>query len=185
MTSSAWEPMTAADDVVDLGAAPREDETFQALFTSTYPRLVRTVELVVGQRAVAEEIAQDAFVQLLLKWRKVRSYDRPDLWLRRVAVRDAVRERRRTWRRLELERAPGDDLVQAPDGGNDPEVLTAIATLGPKQRAIVALFYYLDRPMTEIAEILGCSESTGWSQLHHARRRLAELLHEEVPDDVG
>ena len=39
--------------------------------------------------------------------------------------------------------------------------------------------------MAEIAEIVGCSESTGWSQLHHARRRLAATLGEEVTDDVG
>ncbi|MFN8194453.1 MAG: sigma-70 family RNA polymerase sigma factor [Nocardioidaceae bacterium] len=185
MTSSASDPATAAADVIDLGSVRQDDESFQALFASTYPRLVRTVELVVGSRAVAEEIAQDAFVQLFLRWRRVGGYDRPDLWLRRVAVRDAVRERRRSRRRLELERVPAGALRQEPDHGTDPDVLRAIATLGPKQRAIVALFYYLDRPMTEIAEILGCSESTGWSQLHHARRRLAELLHEEVPDDVG
>ena len=39
--------------------------------------------------------------------------------------------------------------------------------------------------MTEIAAIMGCSESTGWSQLHHARRRLATVLEQEVSDDVG
>jgi RNA polymerase sigma-70 factor (ECF subfamily) len=63
-------------------------------------------------------------------------------------------------------------------------VLAAVRRLAPKQRAVVVLFYFEDRPMAEIAEIVGCSESTGWSQLHTARRHLAATLSEEVTDDV-
>ena len=39
--------------------------------------------------------------------------------------------------------------------------------------------------MSEIAEILDIKESTGWSQLHTARRHLAEALEEEVSDVIG
>ncbi|MBA2634710.1 MAG: sigma-70 family RNA polymerase sigma factor [Chloroflexi bacterium] len=46
----------------------------------------------------------------------------------------------------------------------------------PRQRAVVALFYYEDRPLTEIAELLGCSHSTAKVHLFKARRRLAGLL---------
>ena len=87
------------------------------------------------------------------------------------------------WRRTELERSlPTPESPEPPTPA--PEVLAAVRRLAPKQRAVVVLFYFEDRPMAEIAEIVGCSESTGWSQLHTARRHLAAALSEEVTDDV-
>jgi DNA-directed RNA polymerase specialized sigma24 family protein len=158
--------------------------TFEELFASEFPRVARTVHHIVGDRREADEITQDAFLELLRHWSKVAGYDRPDLWVRRIAIRKAQRERHRTWRRRELERSvAGVDGHEPPTPA--PEVLAAVRRLAPKQRAAVVLFYFEDRPMAEIAEILGCSESTGWSQLHTARRHLAAALaEEEVADDV-
>ena len=168
-----------------VGRPRRAGETpsFEDLFAREFPRVARTIHHIVGDRARAEEVTQDAFLELLRHWRTVASYDRPDLWVRRVAIRKAQRERHRAWRRVELERTTvGDDTVEPPTP--TPEVLAAVRRLAPRQRAVVVLFYFEDRPMSEIADILGCSESTGWSQLHTARRHLAEALAEEVTDDV-
>jgi RNA polymerase sigma-70 factor, ECF subfamily len=52
------------------------------------------------------------------------------------------------------------------------------------QRAAVVLFYFEDLPLSEIASILRCSEATVRVHLHRARKRLAELLGEEVIEDV-
>jgi RNA polymerase sigma-70 factor, ECF subfamily len=169
-----------------LGPLPHavDTSTFEDLFAREFPRVARTIHHIVGDRARAEEVTQDAFLELLRHWRTVASYERPDLWVRRVAIRKAQRERHRAWRRVELERSTvGDESVEPPTPA--PEVLAAVRRLATKQRAVVVLFYFEDRPMTEIAEILGCSESTGWSQLHTARRHLAHALAEEVTDDVG
>ncbi|HSV39514.1 MAG TPA: sigma-70 family RNA polymerase sigma factor [Nocardioidaceae bacterium] len=161
-----------------------DDEAFDALFAAHFPTVVRTVTYVVSDRAIAEEITQDAFVKLLRHWSKVSAYERPDLWVRRVALRDAQRERRRGWRRPEIEASAAPPaMVAGPEAGRS-DVLAAVSTLAPKQRAIVVLFYFEDRPMDEIAEIVGCSTSTAWSQLHNARKRLALTLAEEVADDV-
>ena len=162
----------------------RPEDEFRALFLATFPSVARTVHLLVGDRAMAEEITQDSFVQLLTHWRKVSRYERPDLWVRRVAIRRAQRERHRRWRRGELERSiPPIAVVDAP-AEPDGEVRAAVDTLPPKQRAVVVLFYFEDRPMDEIAELLDCSMSTGWSQLYNARRKLAVLLAEEEASDV-
>jgi RNA polymerase sigma-70 factor (ECF subfamily) len=48
----------------------------------------------------------------------------------------------------------------------------------------VVLFYYEDRPVSEIATILGCSESTAKVHLHRARKSLARILGEEAADVV-
>ena len=49
------------------------------------------------------------------------------------------------------------------------------AALAPA-RSVVVLFYYEDRPMDQIADILGCTTATGWVHLHKARKRLGVLL---------
>jgi RNA polymerase sigma factor (sigma-70 family) len=175
--------LTRAEAPAGRPSRAADTPSFEDLFAREFPRVARTIHHIVGDRARAEEITQDAFLELIRHWRKVAAYDRPDLWVRRVAVRKAQRERHRAWRRVELERTTvGDDTIEVPTPA--PEVLAAVRRLAPRQRAVVVLFYFEDRPMTEIAEILGCSESTGWSQLHTARRHLAEALAEEVTDDV-
>jgi RNA polymerase sigma factor (sigma-70 family) len=160
-------------------------DEFRSLFDAAYAQVVRTVWFVVRDYAVAEEITQDAFVELYRHWRQVCDYDQPGLWVRRVALNKAQREAARTARRAELERkAAPRPLVD--DGPQPPheELWDAIRTLPPRQRAVVVLFYLEDRPMDEVADLVGCSTATGYVQLHQARHRLAELLSEEVDGDV-
>jgi RNA polymerase sigma factor (sigma-70 family) len=161
-----------------------ESDEFRWLFVAEYPAVVRTAFLILHDYARAEEIAQDAFVQLLRHWSRVSRYESPDAWVRRVAIRLAVRDAKREARRSLLIRrdargptAPASDAV-------DIDLLAAIRTLPVQQRSVVVLFYFEDRPMDEIAGIVGCSISTGWVHLHRARKRLAALLAEEVDNDV-
>ena len=172
-------------------AGPRgrdDDSDVRQLFVAEFPSLVRTLTLIVRDRAAAEDLAQDAFVQLLRHWPKVSQYESPGGWLRRVAVRMAVREDHRVKLRPVRERQayaarPPRRVVRRhacrprPDRGRSRQ-------LSPKQRSVVVLFYLEDRPMAEVADLVGCSVATGWVHLHRARHRLAELLGEEVTDDV-
>ena len=66
--------------------------------------VLRTVFLILGDRGRAEEVTQEAFIQLLTHWRKVSRYERPEAWVRRVAIRLAVRTVRRERLRTVLER---------------------------------------------------------------------------------
>ncbi|MFK5636117.1 RNA polymerase sigma factor [Ornithinimicrobium sp. LYQ103] len=151
---------------------------YRASFTST----ARTVFLIVGDRAVAEEITQEAFIKLLQKWSTVADYERPEAWARKVAVRMAVRhvgrERTRPLRERAAQPDPVDPVLP------DPDVAAAVATLAPMQRAAVVLYYWEDRPVLEIARLLQVSESTVKQHLHRARARLAERLNEEVSGHV-
>jgi RNA polymerase sigma-70 factor (ECF subfamily) len=140
------------------------------------------VYLILRDRGRAEDIAQDAFTQLYAHWRKVSRYERPDAWVRRIAIRMAVREQRRNRLRSVLERT---ELEPTSDQPIDFDLAAAMKELSPTQRAIVVLYYYEDRPTAEIVDILGMSQSTVRVHLSRARRHLAELLREEVGDDVG
>ena len=160
-------------------------DEFQTLFGAAYGPVVRTVWLVTHDWAVAEEVTQEAFVELYRRWSRVRTYDRPDLWVRRVAIRKAQREAARAGRRTLLERSSAEVAVEAAAEQTDPALVAAIRMLPPRQRAVVVLFYLEDRPMAEVADLVGCSASTGFVHLHRARHRLAEILGEEVGDHVG
>ncbi len=163
-----------------------QEEQFRDLFACECASLVRTVYAIVGDQGRAEEITQDAFIQLLRHWGKVRRYEVPQAWVRRVAIRMAVksqdRERRLAGALARLR--PTSVETAAPDVGLSAEVLSAMRALTAKQRAVVVLFYFEDRPITEIAYLLECSQGAVEMRLHRARERLGEVLAEEVDSHV-
>ena len=150
-------------------------------YQAEYTNVARSVFLILRDRPRAEDIAQDAFVQLYAHWWKVSRYERPDAWVRRVAIRMAVRHAKRERRRAILELDVDEPALRGPV---DVDLLRAIGELPATQRAAVVLFYFEDRPIAEIVDVLGSSEGAVKMSLQRARRRLAELLAEEVGDDV-
>ena len=64
---------------------------YAAFYLAELKAVSRTVFLIVHDKEAAEDIAQDAFVQLFVHWTKVSTYDRPGAWVRRVAIRLAAR----------------------------------------------------------------------------------------------
>ena len=149
---------------------PDFDEIFVAEFTA----VERTVFLIVHDRELAKELTQDAFVALLKAWQKVSRYDRPGAWVRRVAIRLAIRALHSNESRSRAERRATEPPVTA--SPRDLDVWRAIRTLPGQQRAAVALFYLEDRPVHDVADMLGCSPKTARVHLFRARQRLGELL---------
>jgi len=158
-----------------------ERREYEWLFRAAYPGVLRTAFLIVHDRGRAEEVSQEAFLQLLEHWGRVSQYERPDAWVRRVAIRMAVKQAKRDRSRVVLERSV---RPVREDPAPDIDLSRAIATLAPMQRAVVVLYYLEDRPVLEIARVLQVSESTIKQHLHRARARLAVLLDEEVTEDV-
>lgn len=166
------------------------EDDFERFFHAQAPSVAATVFRVVGDAAVAEELTQEAFFQTALRWRRLRRYDRPGAWVRRVAIRDAVRASRREQRydrRQPVEAAANQRSLNGwstEDGLSDGRLWSAVLALPGKQRAAVALYYLDDRPTAEVAELVGCSEATVRSHLRAARRRLADLLSEHDEGEV-
>lgn len=153
------------------------DADYARFFADEFTAVARVVHGILRDAGRAEEIAQDAFVQLLLNWNKVSRYERPDAWVRRVAIRLAMRSMRRDRLLGVLHLSLPRPIAVAP---RDLDVHAAIGRLPGSQRAVIVLYYLEDRPTAEIAQILGCSEATARVHLHRARKRLASLL-----GDVG
>jgi RNA polymerase sigma-70 factor (ECF subfamily) len=173
-------PRWAAGDGPGQRASTSELEAaYETFFRTHFTNVTRTVHLIVHDRARAEDIAQDAFLQLFRDWPRIAAYERPEAWLRRVAIPLAVRGLRRDalWSRVR-----GLFLPRLAPAPADPDVLEAVGRLPRAQRVAIVLHYYEDRPVAEIAALLGCGEATARVHLHRGRRRLAELLGEEGPD---
>lgn len=167
LAAIAWE---APEERVTDG-----DIEFSVFFRAEFGAVLRTVSLMLRDDARAEEVTQDAFIQLLKNWQKVSRYDRPQAWVRRVAIRLAMRVIRRDslWAVARFKFAPA-----SASPGPSLDVADAIGRLSSSQRAAIVLHYYEDRPVAEIAAILGCAEPTARVHLHRGRQRLRELLGE-------
>ena len=155
---------------------------FEWLFRSAYASVLRTTFLVLRDRGRAEEVTQDAFVRLYERWRGVATIEYPEAWVRQVAIRAAVRRARRE-RFIPVVREVPESA--AADAVPDVDLARAMASLPPRQRAAVALYYLEDRPVDEVARLLGVSSSTVKQHLFRARATLAAVLGEAVDDPSG
>jgi len=81
------------DDAVDASGVTTE---IAELFRAEYRSLVRLATLLVGDRATAEEVVQEAFVKLQLGWRRIREPERAPAWLRSAVLNGARSPRRST-----------------------------------------------------------------------------------------
>jgi RNA polymerase sigma factor (sigma-70 family) len=150
---------------VDLGA----------LFESHAPAMYRTILAYTGGRAdVAEDAIGEAFARATVRSAELRD---PVAWLYRNAFNVANDQLRRQ------RRADGSvrESVQQP-----PElsgVIEALKQVPPRERAVMALFYVMDLPVTDIAARLGIASATVRVHLMRGRRHLAALLGDEEVTD--
>jgi RNA polymerase sigma-70 factor, ECF subfamily len=151
----------------------------EVLFRAEYRGLVRALAVVAGDAESAADAVQDAFVQAFRHWRRIRRYDDPAAWVRRVAVNRVLNQHRRRDRR---EAAVGR-LEAAPAGvDRDLDIAPAVAALPPQQRTAVALHYLADLSVAEVAVAMRVAPGTVKAHLHAARQTLAPKL--EVTDDA-
>ncbi len=161
---------------IDLVTPPIEYEDF---YRREYPAMVALAAAVSGSRLIAEDLAQEALTRAFRRWDRIGGYDRPGAWLRRVTINLALSRRRQLAAevKLRLRLAPPPAGTVMPEG--DDAVWEAVRRLPGQQRAAVALHYLEDRPVAEIAELLGCAEPTARVHLHRGRRALASMLEKE------
>jgi RNA polymerase sigma factor (sigma-70 family) len=158
-----------------------EGDDFDSVFAAEYAPVLRTVYLICHDSHQAQDITQEAFVELLRHWDKVSRYERPGAWVRRVAIRKLVKAMRRELRRREAEAEVAFEPPSTLEAA-DVDVLRAVRALPLRQRTAVVLYYYEDRPLDEVAELLDCSPSTAAAHVHRARAKLGGLLQEVSRD---
>ncbi len=152
--------------------------------------LLRYATRIVGDADTAQDIVQDAFIKLLKKWREPFT-PAPALssWLYRVTHNSAVDHIRKMSRRHELHnRHAARDTVQhvEPDRGagfriSEPAAAAAAAlkSLSLREQQLVVLKVYEEKSYREISDITGISSGNVGYILHHAMRKLAEILRRD------
>jgi RNA polymerase sigma factor (sigma-70 family) len=126
----------------------------------------------------AQDATHDAFEQAWRKWSTLREPERFEQWFDRILV-NTCRDRLRSASRLptdisvEVAMTSGDQFGQA----HDRDLLaSAMADLSPDHRVVVALRFYRDLPVDEIASRLGIPAGTVQSRLHYALKRLHSAI---------
>ncbi|PYU15508.1 MAG: RNA polymerase subunit sigma-24 [Acidobacteria bacterium] len=152
----------------------------------------------VGNTAEAEDLTQEAFLQLFRKIHTFRGDSAFSTWLHRLSVNVVLMKlRKKTLPETSLEETTEpDEETGGPrkDVGGPDLLLTgsldrvnlqrAIEQLPPGYRAAFVLHDIQGYEHNEIAEIMGCSIGNSKSQLHKARMRLRELLQETLRDQA-
>ncbi|HEX5294691.1 MAG TPA: sigma-70 family RNA polymerase sigma factor [Streptosporangiaceae bacterium] len=178
------------DDDLVARVAAGDDTALRELFGRHAPWLAVRLRAVLPAADV-EDVLQETF---LAAWRSARGY-RPQGacggWLWGIARRQAALLLRRRGPVTPAGQAGAPlppDLPAGPDGSDPADIAlaradleVAVATLGPDgspEREVWRLMYEQDRPVAEVAELLGVPPGTVKSRAHRVRRRLrAALLH--------
>lgn len=147
------------------------------------PRLMGAALSLTGHRQDAEDLLQDTLAKVILKWSSVDQADSPDAYVRRVMVNTFISgKRRRSSTELVSHEAVTDERRVSARGGHDSDLAARdhmwrlLATLPPRQRAVLVLRYYDDLPDAQIAEVLGCSAVSVRVAAHRAMGTLRGAL---------
>ena len=179
-----------SSEVIDLAVLPptvaaeggARAAAFVRLADEHLDRAYRLARAILREPAEAEDATHDAFVQAWRKWDTLRDPASFERWFDRILVntcRNRLRapSSRTTDISAEVALATGDHAGRTDDRA---AIATAIAGLSPDHQVVVALRYFGDLTIDDIAARLGIPAGTVQSRLHYALKR----LHESI-DDAG
>jgi len=148
--------------------------SFTDLYASSFARLVGQVTVVTADREAAEDAVQEAFGRLWKRWESLSAYDRPEAWVRRVAINVAISR----WRRLRRLRPLGDLARPSREGDAETrhDVQQALRALPVRQRHALLLHHVVGLPVADVAREMGAPEGTVKSWLFRGREALHRSL---------
>jgi RNA polymerase sigma-70 factor, ECF subfamily len=167
------EPATAAQ--IDRAA------TFEVLASQHLDASYRLARLILSDPIEAEDATHDAFLAAWRGWSQLREPEHFDAWFGRILVNTCRNQLRRAHRQTVIDVS---GLLELPDVGrstedgvvNRMELERAFAALSPDHRTVLALRFYSDLPVEQIAARLSVRSGTVKSRLHHALRALNAVL---------
>lgn len=156
------------------------------LYAEHAPAALRFAYLLTGDRALAQDLVQEAFVRLGGRLAQVRDPSAFGAYLRRTVLnlmRMHVRHRRVEEAYLTREGAMRMGAVHAePDVAAREAMRQALLSLPPRQRTAIVLRFYEDLPERRIGEILGCAQGTVASLVWRGLRALRGEVEEPGED---
>ena len=200
-------PKVASETQLVARAQHGDEEAFAALFEMHKRRVYSLCLRMTGNTAEAEDLTQEAFLQLFRKITTFRGESAFSTWLHRLAVNVVLMHlRKKGLQQVSLDETDSsqDEPVKRDYGDHDRRLTgsidrislsRAIADLPPGYRTVFVLHDVEGYEHNEIAEIMNCSVGNSKSQLHKARMKLRDWLRQNeavlnpgeatVPDSTG
>ncbi len=165
--------------------APAVVESFDAYYQRDYRRLLGFAYVLTGDQWQAEDLVQDAMAEAAKRWDTIGAYDDPAGWVRRVLVNRRTSKLRRF--RTETKGLARLRSVRQSDVAPTErtlEVWESVRKLPKRQAEVIALYYWEDRSLQQIADILDCGTETVKTHLKRGRKALAaDLSHFQGTED--
>jgi RNA polymerase sigma-70 factor, ECF subfamily len=175
-----------SSEVIELADRPSAVASMSAARASAFIRLAdehldkayRLARAILRDPAESQDATHDAFVQAWRKWSTLRDPARFEQWFDRILVntcRDRLRATR--WQATDISAEVALSTGNHVGHTEDRAVIgTAIAALSPDHQVVVALRFYRDLTIDDIAARLGIPSGTVQSRLHYALKRLHEAI---------
>src|SRR5208282_1038182 len=198
--ASTRAPLTTPKKVMATGMSEAEaisraqqgdGQCFESLYSFHKRRVYSLCLRMTGNTAEAEDLTQEAFLQLFRKISTFRGESAFSTWLHRLAVNVVLMHlRKKGLQQISLDEVDTsqDEPVKRDYGSDDRRLVgsvdriglqNAIAGLPPGYRAVFVLHDVEGYEHNEIAEIMKCSVGNSKSQLHKARMKLRERLRQD------
>jgi RNA polymerase sigma-70 factor (sigma-E family) len=159
-------------------------EEFAEFVRTTGPRLHRAALLLTGDHHLTEDLTQATYARVYASWRRVSRADDPLAYARRTLLNTYL-SHRRLRRNSEL---PADPALLPERSGSEGDhatrldLLDALATLPPHDRAVLVLRYWEDRSVADTAHDLGLTETAVRTRSRRALQRLRPLLGADLTE---
>lgn len=175
------EPNSVIDEDAIRLAASGDRDSMQEIYQEYGLRVYRTIRRIVGS-ADADDVMQDAFIQLFQKLPSFRFESAFTTWMHRLVVNEALQHLRKKGRKLVLvDQQHSTEIAVVDQSQSAVEVeevmIRALSRLEPELRRILELKVIDELNYTQISEIVGIPEGTVGSRLNRARRELRDQLH--------
>lgn len=154
-----------------------ETASYEAVYARHAANVLAAVTALTGSGADAEEIVQDAFLAAYVNWTRVGTLNRPDLWVRKVALNRA----RSKWRRMKAESRAVFSLVRTAQRAHASpldqvvarhELAGLIASLPQRRREAVVLHFIDGLDYNETSAAMGCTPATVRAHVYQTRMLL-------------
>jgi RNA polymerase sigma-70 factor, ECF subfamily len=162
--------------IANPGRPVEGTEDFDSFYGAAFARLVGQLAVVTGDRYEAEDVVQEAMARAASRWARLRAYDAPEAWVRRVAFNLAVSGHRRARRRLAALLRLGPPTPVPPVSVDALALADALQGLTLAHRQVVVLYYLADLSVEQVAAELRVPVGTVKARLARARSVLAARL---------
>jgi RNA polymerase sigma-70 factor (ECF subfamily) len=176
----------AVGDSVEGRSAEAGDDaeraaTFRQLAERHLSDSYRRANAILGDPSESKDAVHDAFLTAWRKWHSLRDHGKFEQWFQRIVV-NTCRNRLKRASRLTTDGGRLAGTLPAADAigpiHDRMRIETALARMKPDDQVVLALRFYRDLKVDDIASLLGIPSGTVMSRLHNAQRRLRTLIDE-------